>query len=230
MAGALKFGKVRPEATTAEPAMTIADTLRQTLFASRPEGSEERRQPATNAAYISFFADINPMTSATLVGNIFDQVNKGATEIHLLFSTPGGMVDEGVAVYNVLRGLSVPLITHNVGSVNSIGNVIFLAGSHRRACPHATFMYHGVGFDCFTPTRFEEKNLRERLGSIIADQSKIGAIIGERTKLTKPEIENLFLEAQTKDTVFGLDKGVIHEVAGVDLPPGTAPIQLVFQR
>jgi ATP-dependent protease ClpP protease subunit len=207
MAGALKFGKVRLGTTTAEPAMTIADTLRQTLFAARPEGSEERRQPATNAAYISFFADINPMTSATLVGNIFDQVNKGATEIHLLFSTPGGMVDEGVAVYNVLRGLSVPLITHNVGSVNSIGNVIFLAGSHRRACPHATFMYHGVGFDCFTPTRFEEKNLRERLGSIIADQSKIGAIIGERTKLTSPRSRISFSRRRPRTLSLGSTRG-----------------------
>jgi ATP-dependent Clp protease, protease subunit len=183
-----------------------------------------------SAAYISFFADINPMTSATLVGNVFDQLNRGATEIHLLLSTPGGMVDEGVAVYNVLRGLAVPLITHNVGSVNSIGNIVFLAGSHRKACPHSTFMYHGVGFDTYQPTRFEEKNLRERLGSIIADQSKIGAIIGERTKLTQPEIENLFLEAQTKDTSFALGKGVIHEIANVNLPPGTTPIQLVFQR
>ena len=183
-----------------------------------------------SAAYISFFADINPMTSATLVGNVFDQLNRGATEINLLLSTPGGMVDEGVAVYNVLRGLPIPLITHNVGSVNSIGNIVFLAGSHRRACPHATFMYHGVGFDIYTPARFEEKSLRERLGSIVADQSKIGAIIGERTKLTEAEVANLFLEAQTKDTAFGLEKGVIHEVAGVNLPPGTTPIQLVFQR
>ena len=182
------------------------------------------------AAYISFLADVNPHTSAVLVGVIFDQINKGATEIHLLLSTPGGLVDSGVAIYNVLKGLPVPLTTHNVGSVNSIGNVVFLAGAHRKACPHSTFMYHGVGFDVMTAMRFEEKNLRERLDSIRADQSKIGAIIGERTQLTQPEIENLFLEAQTRDTDFALAKGVIHEVAGVSLPAGAPMIQLVFQR
>jgi hypothetical protein len=48
------------------------------------------------AAYISFFADVNPTTSAALVGNIFHQVNTGATEIHILISTPGGGVDHGV--------------------------------------------------------------------------------------------------------------------------------------
>jgi ATP-dependent Clp protease, protease subunit len=182
------------------------------------------------ASYISFLADVNPHTSAVLVGNIFDQINKGATEIHLLLSTPGGNVDHGVAVYNVLKGLPVPLITHNVGSVNSIGNIIFLAGAHRKACPHSTFLYHGVGFDVMTPLRFEEKRLRERLDSIRADQSKIGAIMGERTQLTQSEIENLFLEAQTKDTAFALAKGVIHEISGVNLPAGAPIIQLVFQR
>jgi ATP-dependent Clp protease, protease subunit len=161
---------------------------------------------------------------------VFHQINSGATEIHLLLSTPGGGVDDGIAIYNVLRGLPVPLITHNVGSVNSIGNVIFLAGSRRIACPHATFLYHGVGFDCTTATRFEEKSLRDRLASIKVDQSKIGAIIGERTQLAPTEIENLFLEAQTKDTSFALEKGVIHEIASVNLPPGTQLIQLVFQR
>ena len=69
-----------------------------------------------------------------------------------------------------------------------------------------------------------------RLASIKVDQSKIGAIIGERTQLTPTEIENLFLEAQTKDTAFALEKGVIHEIASVNLPPGTQLIQLVFQR
>ena len=182
------------------------------------------------AAYISFFADVNPQTSAVLIGSVFDQINKGASEIHLLLSTVGGGVDQGTAVYNVLRGLPVPLTTHNVGSVNSIGNVIFLAGTRRKAVPHATFMYHGVGFDVMTAMRFEEKNLRERLDSIQVDQLKIGAIIGERTQLTTAEIKDLFLQAQTKDTAFAMDKGVIHEIADVSLPASAQLIQLVFQR
>ena len=181
-------------------------------------------------SYISFLADINPQTSAALIGTIFDQISKGASEIYLLLSTPGGTVDHGVAVYNVLKGLPVPFTTHNVGAVNSIGNVIFLAGARRKAAPHTTFMYHGVGFDVTTAIRFEEKNLRERLDAIRTDQSKMGAIMVERTKLTQPEVENLFLEAQTKDTVFALDKGVIHEVEKVNLPAGAPLIQLVFQR
>jgi ATP-dependent Clp protease protease subunit len=105
-------------------------------------------------SYISFLADINPITSAALVATVFEEVRKGATEVYLMLSTPGGTVDHGVAAYNILKALPVPLTTHNVGGVNSIGNVLFLAGRHRKAAPGTTFMFHGVGFDITSPTRF----------------------------------------------------------------------------
>jgi alpha/beta hydrolase fold/Clp protease len=41
-----------------------------------------------------------------------------------LLSTLGGQVAQGIAVYNVLRALPISVTTYNVGSVNSIGNVI----------------------------------------------------------------------------------------------------------
>jgi ATP-dependent Clp protease, protease subunit len=183
-------------------------------------------------AYISFTADINNVTSAALVGAIFDQINRGCAEIYLMLSTAGGNVDDGIAVYNVLRGLPVPLTTHNVGAINSIGNVVFLSAAldRRKASPHSTFMFHGVGFDVPGPTRFEEKTLRERLDGLTASQSKIGNILSDRTQLTTPEVESLFLQAQTKDTDFALAKGIIHEVSDVNLPRGAALIQLVLQR
>lgn len=114
--------------------------------------------------------------------------------------------------------------------VNSIGNPIFLAGDTRYACPHSTFMFHGVGFNAPPNMRFEEKFLRERLDGIDADQKKIAAIIESRTKLTGAVLEELFLEARTKDAEWALDVGIVHEIRDVNIPTGQ-PIQaLVFQR
>jgi hypothetical protein len=91
-------------------------------------------------------------------------------------------------------------------------------------------MFHGVGFDITSPTRFEEKLLLERLDALRADQAKIGAVILERTKISQDEVSKLFLEASTKDTAFAFSKGIIDEVVGVNLPAGAPLIQLVFQR
>jgi len=78
--------------------------------------------------------------------------------------------------------------------------------------------------------RFEEKNLKERLDGLLADQKRIGGIIRDRTNLTDVEVRALFFEAQTKDTAFALDKGIIHEVREAKVPAGVPIVSLVFQR
>ena len=116
---------------------------------------------------------------------------------------------------------------HNMGNVDSIWNAIFLAGERRLACPHSTFMFHGVGFD-ITNQRLEEKSLRESLDSILSDQKRIGAVISDRTSITPDEARELFREASTKDSDFALQKGIVHEVADLQIPSGTPVLTLVF--
>jgi ATP-dependent protease ClpP protease subunit len=178
--------------------------------------------------YISFQAEINAKTVQNLLGVSFDQINKGATHLYFLFSTPGGEVQYGVAAYNVLKGLPVKTTMHNAGAVDSIGNAIFLAGKERIACAHSTFMFHGVGLNVPVGVRLEEKNLKEQLESIKADQRKIGGIIANETALQGADVDGLFLEAQTKDATFALDKKIISKIADISIPQGATLLQLVF--
>jgi len=180
--------------------------------------------------YVSFSAEIKPQTAEALIAVLADQANKGVTEVYLMISTPGGLVMNGLNVYNVMRGLPLKLITHNVGNVDSIGNAIFLAGEERYACPHSTFMFHGVGFDAQPGQRFEEKFVRERLDSILQDHRRIGSIIGERTNLNERQIRNLFREARTKDADYAKRVGIVHDIRDVKIPAGSPIIYLVFQR
>lgn len=147
--------------------------------------------------FVSFSAEINPNTTESLIAALANLANQNVPEVYLLLSTPGGSVMNGMNLYNVLRGMPFRLTTHNVGNVDSIGNAVFLAGEHRFACPHTTFMFHGVGFDA-GGARLEEKFLRERLDGVLADQKRIAAVIEERTNLDAEQIEPLFRDAQTK--------------------------------
>jgi ATP-dependent protease ClpP protease subunit len=183
-----------------------------------------------DTVYVSFSAEIIPMTTESLIALLFQQVNAGVRNVHLLMSTPGGTVMNGLNLYHVLRGLPLELTTHNVGNVDSIGNAVFLAGKHRYACANSTFMFHGVGFDVKQQMRFEEKMLKERLDGVLSDQARIGAIIKERTRLAEYEIKKLFLEAQTKDAAFAVGNGIIDEVREVQIPQGVPVYSLVFQR
>jgi ATP-dependent Clp protease, protease subunit len=196
-----------------------------TVPSGRPPGPDPR------TAYLSFTAEVNPTTTEGLLRACTELVQKSFQVVHLLLSTPGGSVMHGVTLYNTLRSLPFKLITHNVGAVNSIGNVVFLAGAERYACTNATFMFHGVGFDAPGGVRFEEKFLRERLDAIQADQAQIASIIQQRATFPDTaEIEELFLEARTKDPAYAKAKGIIHDIRDVQIPPGAAVFQLVFQR
>jgi ATP-dependent protease ClpP protease subunit len=180
--------------------------------------------------YVSFSAEISAHTTESLLAVMSNCANQGVKAVYLMISTPGGNVMNGMNLYNVLRGMPFELITHNVGNVDSIGNAIFLAGSKRYACPHSTFMFHGVGFDMKGQLRLEEKNLKECLAGILSDQKRIGNIIAERTNLSEEVVAGLFTEAQTKDATFAVGAGIVHEVKDIQIPPGTNVVSLVFQR
>jgi ATP-dependent Clp protease, protease subunit len=189
-----------------------------------PEG----QKPYT--AYVSFSAEINTNTTESLIATFANLANQKITTVHLLISTPGGSVTNGINLYNVMRALPFKLVTHNVGNVDSIGNAIFLAGAERYACPHSTFMFHGVGFDEPAGIRLEEKLLRERLNLIDIEHNRMGSIIEERTKLDKEAISKLFLESQTKDATYAIGCGIVHQIKDVEIPVGCPIISLVFKR
>lgn len=187
-------------------------------------------QPAPGRVYVSFSAEIVPKTVEPLLGLCANLANQKVPEVYLMLSTPGGSVMHGINAYNVLRAMPFRLITHNVGNVDSIGNVLFLAGSERFSCQDATFMFHGVGFDTQGPTRLQEGNLREHLNSILADQKRIGAIIAAHTSLSPQKIKKLFLAAVTRDPHYAKANGIIHDIRQAVVPPGAPVHQLIFQR
>lgn len=191
-----------------------------------------QQEPAKlpDTVYVSFSAEVNAATTESLIAVMANCVTQKVETVYLLLSSPGGSVMHGINLYNMLRAMPFKLITHNVGNVDSIGNVIFLAGEQRFACPHSTFMFHGVGFDLDGKFRLEEKLLQEKLDSILHDHKRIGAVIQERTKLSELQTSELFHEAKTKDATFAISCGIVHEIKDVQIPAGASVIALVFKR
>jgi len=184
----------------------------------------------TQLVYVSFSAEINVKTTESLIAVMSNLANLGVRQVYLILNTPGGFVANGLNLYNMLQGMPFELTTHNAGNVDSIGNVIFLAGTIRYATSNATFMFHGVGFDITSKQRLEEKGLRELMGTVNSDQRRIGSIIAQHTNLSTREIAELFREAKTKDASWAINKGIVHEIRDVQIPAGCPVISLVFQR
>jgi len=180
--------------------------------------------------YINFSAEINPHTSEALMNFLADQLTKSEKEFYILLSSLGGSVKDGITLYNYIKSLPVKTIIHNIGIVNSIANVIFLAGDGRYAAPHSSFLFHGVGFDIPQPTRLEEKELKEKIKIIERDQTLMSEIISERTKLSLEEIRKLFLEAQTKTPEEAKKMGLIQEIKEIKIPEGAKVFSFAFPQ
>src|SRR5438445_8342740 len=99
----------------------------------------------TEIVYITFHDNINIQSVGRFI-TLCTQVRQQyePQKMYFLFSSAGGAVDSGVTLYNYLRGLPCRLIMHNIGSIDSIANAIFLAADERFAAPNSAFVFHGV--------------------------------------------------------------------------------------
>jgi ATP-dependent Clp protease protease subunit len=69
---------------------------------------------------------------------------KRATEISLYINSPGGTVDDTMAIYDTMRFVSSPVATFCIGRAQSGAAIILAAGTKgkRFALPHAKVMLH----------------------------------------------------------------------------------------
>jgi ATP-dependent Clp protease protease subunit len=185
--------------------------------------------PPTTRVYLVFSLSITPQNATKLLTECANWANQGTTEIHLLFASAGGNVDAGISAYNVLRSLPAKLITYNVGNVDSIANIIFLAGHERVAVPHATFMFHGVAFDWSGNTHADQPFMNDKLETIQAGHKKMASIIKERAKFDSlDDIMALFSTQATKQAEYALAHGIVHKIEHLQIPKGSKT--LVFSE
>jgi ATP-dependent Clp protease protease subunit len=69
---------------------------------------------------------------------------KRKSEISLYINSPGGSVDDTMAIYDTMQFISSPVATYCIGRAESGGAVILAAGKKggRFALPHAKVMLH----------------------------------------------------------------------------------------
>ena len=178
--------------------------------------------------YVSFIASVNEKSAQSLLGVCGDFIKTGVNDVWLLLSTPGGSVAHGLTLYNNLKAMPFKLTTFNTGSVDSIGNVIFMAGKRRYATRNSLFLFHGVTFSAPPGVVFDEMLTKERLEAIQADHARIADVISQNSKLSVQKIEEYFLQSKTKAPEEALTDGLIHEIRDLEIPDGAPFIQLVL--
>lgn len=187
--------------------------------------------PPTDIFYLNFVDSIDIDRVKFVMNacsNIISQINPQPTTLYFLISSNGGDVDSGIALYNFLKALPFKIIMHNIGSIDSIANVIFLAGDERYASKHTSFLFHGVALNLTQPVSFGLNQLNEITNRLAISQEKIAGIVCQNTSITKKQIAKLFKEGKTEGTSFALSKGIINAEKPAVVPTGAPFVSLNF--
>jgi len=183
----------------------------------------------TKPVVIKFFAPVIEATINALMNAIDQKMKQGVNQFIILISSPGGSVFHGLSAYNYLKGLPVTVTTHNFGSVDSIGVVLYCGGAKRISVPQARFLLHGVSAS-FRNERLEEKQLEERLKGLKIDIENIAKVISANTGKTIDDVTNAMLERTTLNPEEAKEWGLVHEIRSELFEAGSEVISIQFQQ
>lgn len=102
---------------------------------------DQLNQPAKEL-YLTFAGEIDEMVMRRILAHFSEAFRDGVRIAHLLIQSPGGIMDVGIAMHNVLSRGPVSVFTYNAGCVDSAAVPVFLAGKQRYAAHNATFSIH----------------------------------------------------------------------------------------
>lgn len=174
------------------------------------------------------YATLAGRIDEAVVQRVFDQMANAVSgkvkRFHLMLQSTGGIINDGIALYNYLRCLPIELITYNAGTVQSIAVSIFLAANKRKASRSATFMIHKATFYSSGPTTSIQ--LSAATQSLKVDDDRIERILKQYIRLPEEKWDahrfvDIFITAEE-----ALQYGLIDEITDFAPPPGATLINI----
>jgi len=112
-------------------------------YAQRREMTLEERLAEERIVFL--WGEINPGTAGSLIMRLLElQAKSPERDINLYINSPGGSVDDTLAIYDTMQFLSCSVATYCVGQAASGAAMILASGSKgkRFALPHSKVMIH----------------------------------------------------------------------------------------
>lgn len=136
-------------------------------------------QLAFKSRFVLLFGEIDDESARRTCERLILLAQESTAPIRLLISSPGGHVESGDAIHDMIRFIGAPVTTIGSGWVASAGTHIFLAApKERRVClPNTRFMIHqpsggagGRASDIAIQAK-EIIKMRERIAKVIAKET-----------------------------------------------------------
>jgi ATP-dependent Clp protease, protease subunit len=146
-----------------------------------------------------------------------DNLKRGV-EISLYINSPGGSVDDTMAIYDTIRFIGSPVATYCIGRAQSGGAVILAAGTkgRRHALPHAKIMLHQP----WGGITGQAEDIRIQTEEIVRARKMLNDVLSKHTgltpeKLTEETQRDRYMDAE-EAKAWGLIDDVLKEQEETD--------------
>jgi ATP-dependent Clp protease protease subunit len=112
-------------------------------YQGRREMTLEERLAEERIVFL--WGEINPGSAGGLIMRLLElQAKNPEREVGLYINSPGGSVDDTLAIYDTMKFLNCPVATYCIGTAMSGAALILAAGTKgkRYALPHSKIMIH----------------------------------------------------------------------------------------
>jgi ATP-dependent Clp protease protease subunit len=156
------------------------------------------------------------LATAVIMKMLYLDNQKRGNEISLYINSPGGSVDDTMAVYDTMHFIGSPVATYCVGRAESGAAIILAAGEKgkRHSLPHAKIMLHQPWGGVYG----QAADIKIQAEEILKAKQMINEILSKHTgqpieKITAETERDRYMTAQeAKD--YGLIDEVLHESEG----------------
>ena len=174
---------------------------------------------------IFLVGEINHVSATgVLMRMLYLQNQKKEVDVSLYINSPGGSVDDTLAIYDTMQFLSCDVATYCVGRAQSGGAVILAAGAKgkRYILPHARVMIHQP----YGGVTGQASDVEIQAEEILKAKQQLNEIVARHTDKTPDQVE----QDSERDRFFSADEakayGLVDEIlqsAPVAASPPPAP-------
>ncbi len=166
---------------------------------------------------VFLIGEINHASAArVMMQMLYLEHQRKAQEISFYINSPGGAVDDTLALYDTMRFLSSPIATYCLGRAYSGGSVLLTAGTKGRRfiLPHAKVMIHQP----YGGVTGQAEDIRIQAEQIIKAKRQLNEIIARHTG---QDVETVAKDGE-RDKYFTAEEAVKYGLADEVLSAGEA--------
>jgi len=160
---------------------------------------------------------INERTASMVIMRLlYLQSVKPDQAINLYINSPGGLVDQTLAIYDTLQFLTCEVGTYCIGQAASGAAIILASGTHgqRYALPNAKIMLHQP----YSGITGQAEDIRIQAEEILKDKALLNGILAKHTgqdpdKIAKETERDRFMDAN-EALAYGLVDEILVEPEG----------------